>query len=223
MADLLVNRHSSCHEFARTGIPSAQRSSPSEGDARTFDVRHAGRAMTAATWIFGYGSLIWRPSFPFEERRRAALDGFARRFWQGSTDHRGVPGAPGRVVTLIEAPGERCVGVAYRIGEDVRDEVLTHLDHREKGGYSRLEVSLLLSETAIGAADAATVSALVYLAHAANDEWLGAAPLVTIAAQIRAAHGPSGPNREYVLRLADALRALDASDGEVDAIAALIL
>ena len=51
---------------------------------------------------------------------------------------------------------------------------------------------------------------------------LGAAPLATIAAQIRAAHGPSGPNREYVLRLAEALRALDASDSEVDAIAALI-
>ena len=175
-----------------------------------------------ATWIFGYGSLIWRPSFPFVEGRRAVLDGFARRFWQGSTDHRGVPGAPGRVVTLIEAPGERCVGVAYRIADVARDEVLARLDHREKGGYSRLEVSLDLSESAIGAADAATVSALVYLAHAANEEWLGAAPLESISAQIRAAHGPSGANREYVLRLAEALRALDATDSEVEAIAALL-
>lgn len=179
--------------------------------------------MASATWIFGYGSLIWRPSFPFEERRRAVLDGFARRFWQGSTDHRGVPGAPGRVVTLIEAPGERCVGVAYRIGEDARDAVLAHLDHREKGGYSRLEVALQLTESSMGSADAVTVSALVYLAHAANDEWLGAAPLPTIAAQIRAAQGPSGPNREYVLRLAEALSALDARDAEVDAIAALLV
>jgi len=179
--------------------------------------------MTTSTWIFGYGSLIWRPSFPFVERRRAVLDGFARRFWQGSTDHRGVPGAPGRVVTLIEAPGERCVGVAYRIGADVRDDVLAHLDHREKGGYSRLEVSLFLSESAIGVADTVTVSALVYLAHPANDEWLGAASLATIAAQIRAAHGPSGPNREYALCLADALHALDANDAEVHAIAALLV
>ena len=73
--------------------------------------------MREALWIFGYGSLVWRPSFPFAERRGAWIDGFARRFWQGSTDHRGVPGAPGRVVTLEHATGARCFGAAYRISD----------------------------------------------------------------------------------------------------------
>jgi cation transport protein ChaC len=179
--------------------------------------------MGAATWIFGYGSLIWRPSFPFVMRRRAVLADHARRFWQGSTDHRGVPGAPGRVVTLIEAPGEVCVGVAYAIADDARDAVLAHLDEREQGGYVRIETGLTLVEAgdAQGAAkgEPERVRAVVYRADPTCAEWLGDAPLAEMAAQIRAAHGPSGPNAEYVLRLADALRALDARDAHVEALA----
>ena len=169
------------------------------------------------TWVFGYGSLIWRPSFPFAERTRATLPGYARRFWQGSTDHRGVPGAPGRVVTLVEAPGEHVAGVAYRLEGPRVDEILASLDHREKGGYERLEITLDLPER-----PGETLSALVYWAGSHNDEYLGPAPLHEMAAQIREAHGPSGANVEYVLRLRDALRELGAADAHVEELAATL-
>lgn len=170
--------------------------------------------------IFGYGSLVWRPAFPYERRRRAGLPGWSRRFWQGSTDHRGVPGAPGRVVTLVPEPGALCWGIAYEIGEADAPAVLDALDVRERGGYERHDVALELADDP--AAPPETGRGLVYLAGETNRNYLGPAPLDRIAAQVRAAGGPSGPNLEYVLRLARALRELDASDEHVFALEELL-
>ena len=152
------------------------------------------------------------------EKRTGWIGGWTRRFWQGSTDHRGVPGAPGRVVTLVRQVGARCAGVAYRIHDDEREAVLAHLDHREKGGYARHEVQF-------HAADAGPkgrpTRALVYIATDANPEYLGPAPLGDLVAQIRLARGPSGANVEYVLRLAEALRAMDVEDADDEHVFAL--
>ena len=170
------------------------------------------------TWIFGYGSLIWRPSFPFLERRPAALAGFSRRFYQGSIDHRGTPAAPGRVVTLVPEPGAVCAGVAYLIAPHEEEAVLAHLDVREQNGYERLLRPLRLDPPG-----GPEVVGLVYLAGPANASYLGPAPLEDIAAQVHASCGPSGPNREYALRLAEALRALGAHDDHVFRLEALLL
>lgn len=168
-------------------------------------------------WIFGYGSLVWRPAFAYRECRPALLEGWARRFWQGSTDHRGVPGAPGRVVTLVPEPGAHCWGRAYRVDAQVAESVGEGLDHRERGGYARMQAELRVS----GALER-SVEALVYRATPDNPNYLGPASLEAIAEQIARSEGPSGTNREYLLRLAEALREQAAEDDHVFALESLL-
>ncbi|MCC7413539.1 MAG: gamma-glutamylcyclotransferase [Gammaproteobacteria bacterium] len=162
---------------------------------------------TVADWIFGYGSLIWRPGFPYAEARPAVVRGWRRRFWQGSTDHRGVPGAPGRVVTLVADATATCLGRAYRLVPGGRESLLAVLDRREQGGYVRTRLTVEFA----GGGQAA---ALTWLAPADNVDYLGPADLPALAAQVHAAAGPSGSNVEYVLELAAALRRLGAAHDE---------
>ncbi|KAJ5026794.1 ChaC-like protein [Bipolaris maydis] len=98
-------------------------------------------------WIFGYGSLIWKPPPHYDQRLPGYIEGYVRRFWQASEDHRGTPEAPGRVVTLIDrahwetlgdqhdAPS-RVWGAAYHIPARHVESVRKYLDLREINGYS---------------------------------------------------------------------------------------
>lgn len=172
----------------------------------------------AGLWLFGYGSLVWRPDFEHRERRPAVIEGWTRRFWQGSTDHRGTPEAPGRVVTLVPEAGARCHGVAYRVDPEVEASVIAGLDHRERGGYARIELTVQLLRGGAAPATPQLATARMYLATPDNPNYLGPAELSVIAAQISRSHGPSGPNVEYLLRLAAALRELEAADEHVFAL-----
>ncbi len=160
-----------------------------------------------SVWLFGYGSLIYKADFPFIERRAASITDWTRRFWQGSHDHRGTEAAPGRVATLVPEPGATCHGVAYLI----TPQVFGHLDHREKNGYLRLATEITFD-------DETSVEGLVYIATADNAAFLGEASEAAIALQIAGASGPSGPNRDYLVALAHALREMGKEDPHVFAI-----
>ncbi len=161
-----------------------------------------------SVWLFGYGSLIYKAGFPYLERRPARIRGWVRRFWQGSHDHRGTPQHPGRVATLVPCDDAVCVGMAYRVAPETFDQ----LDVREKNGYLRFVTRLAFD-------DGSEVDGLVYIATEDNAAWLGPASASDIAAHIAASRGPSGPNDEYLLKLAHALRELDADDPHVFALA----
>lgn len=155
------------------------------------------------TWVFGYGSLIWRQDFPFLDARPAHIEGWTRRFWQGSHDHRGVASDPGRVVTLIESPSERCHGRAFLVEHDVFE----HLDYREKNGYARHNLTVYFADS--------EAPGVMYIAPVDNFAFLGDARPEEMAAQIRRCAGESGSNVDYVRELARALRELGIRDQHV--------
>mgnify|MGYP005845291511 CR=1 FL=1 len=159
----------------------------------------------ATDWVFGYGSLIYKVDFPYRRREVASISGWMRRFWQGSHDHRGTPGAPGRVVTLLPSPGNVCRGMAY----EVDHAVFEHLDHREKNGYQRHGVAIELVEAG------GTVDGTLYVAGTDNPAYLGPADPHEIVEHILGARGPSGSNREYLLQLDRALREIGEEDAHV--------
>lgn len=173
-------------------------------DIREADHRLSRAGGPAEVWLFGYGSLIYKVDFPYLERRPASVRHWVRRFWQGSHDHRGTPQQPGRVVTLVPQRDTVCVGMAYL----VTPAVFAQLDVREKNGYQRCAMELHFE-------NGGQAGGLAYVAGAENAAFLGPAPVGEIARHIAASSGPSGPNRDYLLQLAAALRELDVDDPHV--------
>lgn len=185
-------------------------------------LRAASAAMLSPlVWVFGYGSLIWRPAMRFAARRAARIDGWARRFWQASTDHRGTTEAPGRVLTLVQSD-DAVWGVAYAIERAAWPDVEAALELREQQGYARLTVDVGLAAGDQAGPIVETVPGLLYIATPDNPYFIGPEPLDMTAEIVWRSHGPSGANLDYVLELDRALAAMDARDPEVRTLAELV-
>jgi glutathione-specific gamma-glutamylcyclotransferase len=158
-------------------------------------------------WVFAYGSLMWRPGFPFVERVPARLFGAHRALCVLSHVHRGTPERPGLVLGLDR--GGTCRGIAYRTTASERPETLAYLRSREQvtGVYRESIRPLVLLGT-----PERRVRALCYVVDRAHPQYAGALDLASQLHHVRQGHGMSGANRDYVLSTVKALEALGLCD-----------
>ena len=151
-------------------------------------------------WIFGYGSLMWRPGFPYLDRQSARLYGRRRAFCIYSVHHRGTYQRPGLVLGL--APGGSVRGVAYRVAGGKWAEVYAYLREREQPTETYFEAEALVRLGSGGEA-----AALIFLSDRGHSQWAGNLTLEQQADLIAGATGLSGRNVDYLRDLVEHLRA----------------
>ncbi len=160
-------------------------------------------------WVFGYGSLMWRPGFAYLERRRAVLHGRRRAFCIYSVHHRGTPERKGLVLGL--ASGGSVIGAAYRVAEADWAKTYAYLKEREQPTETYIE-----ARVAARLDDGRTVDALTFLSDRAHPQWAGVLDLDVQARLIAGATGLSGRNVDYLRDLVRHLRDEGARDRGMD-------
>lgn len=163
-------------------------------------------------WVFGYGSLMWRPGFAHVETRRARLHGFRRALCVRSFVHRGTPSRPGLVLGLDR--GGSCIGLAFRVPGDLGGEVMAYLRERElvTNVYKERELPLTL-------ADGTRATGVCYIVDRAHAQYAGSLHADEAALAVSGAVGQSGPNEEYVLNTVAHLKALGIRDHWLEEVA----
>jgi glutathione-specific gamma-glutamylcyclotransferase len=168
-------------------------------------------------WVFGYGSLMWRPGFEFLEQVPARLIGEHRALCVYSFDHRGTPEKPGLVLGLDR--GGACRGIAFRVAAKRRDEVISYLRGREQTTHVYREVmrSVWLENDA-----RERVAALAYVVDRGHVQYAGRLSLHEQLRYVRQGHGRSGNNRDYVLETVRSIEAQGFRDSQLHQLALLL-
>jgi cation transport protein ChaC len=168
-------------------------------------------------WVFGYGSLIWRPGFEFIERVPARLIGEHRALCVYSFVHRGTPEKPGLVLGLDR--GGACRGVAFRVAEQHRAATVAYLRAREQvtSVYREVMRSVWLEN-----AGRERVSALAYVVDRGHVQYAGRLSLADQLRHVQQGHGQSGANGEYVLATVKAIEAEGFRDAQLHQLALML-
>jgi len=169
----------------------------SEGDAGELK---AGESGGEDLWVFGYGSLMWRPGFPYEEVVPALLRGYHRAFCIYSHYYRGTLQRPGLVLGL--GLGGACRGLAFRVLAAHAAATIDYLTERELGSYAYLARTLPLS-----LARGEDIEALVFVSNTEHHGYAGTLPVERQAELIIEAEGCAGLNRDYLINTVRELEA----------------
>ncbi len=166
-------------------------------------------------FVFAYGSLMWRPDFPFVEVLPATLYGYHRAFCITSTHYRGSKEHPGLVLGLDR--GGRCIGRLYRIGPTDAADVAEYLHQREliSGCYVPTHVTLRLQ-------DGGHAEGLAYVADRTHYQYAGKLNDQVIARTIRHAVGVMGSNRDYLINTVQHLEEMGIGDTSLHRILKLV-
>jgi cation transport protein ChaC len=162
-------------------------------------------------WVFGYGSLMWRPGFPFEESQLAIVRGYHRALCVYSHVHRGTPEQPGLVLGLDR--GGSCKGIAFRVRDDLVGETIAYLRAREQVTMVYKEVYLRAS---LG--DGRIVTAVAYAADRSHPQYAGALSLLDLEKFVEQGAGVSGANPEYVVNTYEHMTGLGITDTKLAAL-----
>lgn len=162
-------------------------------------------------WVFGYGSLMWKPGFKYKTRQIARLSGYQRSFCMWSIHYRGTVESPGLVLALDRDDASSCLGLGFEIAPQDADEVLRYLRERELISSAYLEVELPMDLD-----DGRRVTAVTYVINRENNQYCGGLGLQKQAQVIARSHGVMGPNVDYLKNTAQHLRELGIVDADME-------
>ncbi len=166
-------------------------------------------------FVFGYGSLIWRPGFEYINSFPAQLLGAHRCLCIYSHHYRGTKENPGLVFGLRR--GGSCLGLAFEVAPDKWRQTIDYLRERE-------QVSMVYKEAfrTIRLNNGIKLCALTYLANENHEQYAGELEISEQIRLIKNAKGLGGDNIEYVLNTAKHLRKMNIRDKKLEQLVKLL-
>lgn len=169
-------------------------------------------------WVFGYGSLIWRPEFAFDAKARGLVHGYHRSLCLWSRIYRGTPEKPGLVLGL--EPGGSVHGVAFRIPAAIAHRELRALWAREllTGSYLPRWLEVRLASERDGR-PVQRVKAIGFVMNRSAEGYAGELDRSLLLETVCNASGRNGTCAEYVLATVQSLAAYGIYDRHLAALA----